>query len=354
MLFVPRTVEKGGSEVAERKTGGILWTSLEVRGVKLANRVVAAPTATGTADEEGRPTEAALIRYGALASGGMGLVVMEHHAIRPDGRVRRTQYMLDRDDLVEPQRRLATLFSGAGVPALVQINHSGGLVRDEDILDRPGFVPVGPSAVSHPSDGFGIVPRELPREELPVFVASYAAAALRGLSAGYRGVEIHAAHGYFLGQFLSPLTNRRTDQYGGSIRNRARLLLDVADALRDLIGDEAILSVRLGMADVLPGSPPKGLDAEEAVWVARELVALGVDILDLSGNLCGYDGSGEAYFAPYAAAVSERKGRAFVVCTGGIRRQETAERLLREGVCDLVGLGRPLFADPHFLRGWEE
>jgi 2,4-dienoyl-CoA reductase-like NADH-dependent reductase (Old Yellow Enzyme family) len=340
--------------VTEKKTDDMLWTPLEVRGVRVANRIVAAPTATGTADEEGRPTEAALTRYGALASGGVGLVVMEHHAIRPDGRVRRTQYMLDRDELAESQRKLTALFSEADVPVLVQLNHSGGLVRDAELLKRPGFVPVGPSAVPHPSDEFGVVPRELSREELSAFVASYAAAALRGLSAGYRGVEIHAAHGYFLGQFLSPLTNRRTDQYGGNVQNRARLLLDVADALRDLIGDEAVLSVRLGMADVLPGTPSGGFDVEEAVWVARELVALGVDILDLSGNLCGYDGPGEAYFAPYAAAVSERKGRALVVCTGGIRRRETAERLLRDGVCDLVGLGRPLFADPHFLRTWKE
>ena len=330
----------------------LLWQSLELRSLRLTNRIVAAPTATGTADREGIATEKGLAHYGGLARSGVGLAVVEHHAVSPEGRVRVSQYRLDRDDVVEAHRALTAPFREAGLPAMVQINHAGAAVRDEELRLAEGFRTLAPSPVFHPALP-GVLPRALTKGEIGALPGLYAEAARRAVLCGYDGVEIHACHGYLLSQFLSPLTNVRTDGYGGAILSRARILFEVFEAVRSVVDSDLPVAIRLGVADTLPGEEPRGLTIDETVRVARELAALGVDLLDLSGNLNGYDGRGEAWFAPYSRLVKEAVPVP-VVCTGGIRSALTAERLLREGVCDLVGVGRPLMADSQALGSWRE
>jgi 2,4-dienoyl-CoA reductase-like NADH-dependent reductase (Old Yellow Enzyme family) len=174
--------------------------------------------------------------------------------------------------------------------------------------------------------------------------------------AGYDGVQIHCAHGYLLGQFLSPLTNLRTDEYGGSDKKRARILYEITDAIRQTLPN-VVLSVRLGMADAFPDEPRKGLSLDETVPATKELANLGLDLLCLSGNHCGYgiNRTDDAYFAPYAARFKEALGtRLPVVCTGGIQNAKTAESLLQKGVCDFTGVGRLMLRNPNFMGEWRK
>ncbi len=341
-------------KVAKRVASPKCFEPLELRGIRLNNHFVAAPVASGTGEEHsGAPSSRARELYTPLAASGVGMVVLEHAAVRADGKVRRGQFLLDRDDLVGAYSTLLEPFREAGTPVVIQLNHAGSAVKDSKLL-VPGFVAVSASSVPHPRDEIGVVPRPLAEREMPLLVEDFAAAARRALQAGFAGVELHACHGFLLGQFLSPVTNHRRDAYGGDIRGRSRLLRELVDALRGVVGD-AVLAVRLGVSDALPGEKSPGMDVEEAVWVARELAAQGVDVVDVSGNLCGYDGSGEAWWAPFARRLREVcGGHPLVICSGGIRSVKTAEELLEGRICDLVGLGRPLRRDPGLVRAWAQ
>ncbi len=333
--------------------GASLRDPLEIRGLRIEGRIAAAPIATASADHDGGPTPRSLEIYGRVARSGVDLVVVEHHAVCRKGRARVAQFRLDSDSMTEANRPMADLFLAEGCPALVQINHAGSQIRDEALLAEK-YPISAPSEVKHPSCPLPIRPRAMESAEISSTVESFAAAARRAVSAGYRGVQVHACHGYLLSQFLSPLTNARRDGYGGRIRDRARLLFEVVEAVRPALGNEGILSVRLGLSDSLPKDPPEGLSLEEGLWVARELGRLGIDHLDVSGNLCGYDAPGEGYFGDWARAAREAVGRVPVTCTGGIRKLETARDLVESGACDIVGIGRGLQKDPDLVRKWKE
>ncbi|EHM10397.1 NADH:flavin oxidoreductase [Thermanaerovibrio velox DSM 12556] len=323
---------------------------LEIKGVRIPNRLVAAPVASATATPEGRPTEGTLRRVKEILSSCAGLVIMEHHAVHPWGRARVRQMRLDSDPLVESHREVASLIEISGAVPLVQLNHAGGSVADLELLNDPTFRCVAPSPVPNPMREHRVVPAEMTPGEVEELPDLFVSAARRALEAGYRGVQVHCCHGYLLGQFLSPITNQRKDRYGGGLMNRARPLFQVVDALAGAFED-AIISVRLGVADFFPGSSGPGLTPEEGVRVARELASLGVDVIGISGNLCGYDTP--LGFDDYSRLVMEAVGgRCAVECTGMVRSPERAERMLRSGVCHLVGVGRPLLSNPSSVAQW--
>ncbi|MCX7828485.1 MAG: NADH:flavin oxidoreductase [Thermanaerothrix sp.] len=328
----------------------LLKEPLEIKGVRIPNRLVAAPLASGTATPEGRPTEGTLLRVKEILTSRAGLMIMEHHAVHPWGRARVRQMRLDSDPLVEPHREVASLIERCGAVPLVQLNHAGSSVADLTLLDDPTFRCVAPSPVPHPMREHQLVPSEMTADEIEQLPDLFVSAARRALDAGYRGVQVHCCHGYLLGQFLSPFTNQRKDRYGGSLMNRARLLFQVVDALAGAFED-AIISVRLGVADFFPGSAGEGLAPEEGARVARELASLGVDLIGVSGNLCGYD-TPEG-FDDYSRLVMEAVGgRCVVECTGMVRNPQRAEKMLHFGVCHLVGVGRPLLSSPSSIAAW--
>ncbi len=330
----------------------ILFEPLEIRGIRLRNRITSAPMASNTCTKTGLPTADTLEYYAPIAESGVGLGIVEHHAVHPDGRARVRQLMMDRDEAIPYQKDLSGLFSSRKVPVIVQLNHAGSQIMDEDLLVN-GWSPIGPSPIRHPRSKVFIMPRGLTTEEISSLPGLFAEAAKRAVKSGYSGVEIHACHGYLLGQFLSPMTNLRSDSYGGEIKNRARLIFEIHDAVRGAVGDETVVAVRLGLADTLPDKEPSGQTIEDSRWIAGEFSSRGLDLLDLSGNMCGYEGQGKAWFAPYCRTVKDAAGKIPVVCTGGIRTPDTAIRLLDRGDCDIVGIGRALKADPGLVRGWE-
>ncbi|MDD2517553.1 MAG: NADH:flavin oxidoreductase [Thermovirgaceae bacterium] len=330
----------------------LLFEPLEIRGIRIKNRIAAPPMASLSSTKTGLPTADTLDNYIPLSESGAGIAIIEHHAVHAEGRTRLRQLLLDRDEVIPYQEDLAGLFSGKGVPALAQISHAGSFIVDEDILEN-GWLPKAPSPIRHPLSNLFLMPVKMSESDISQIPGLFSEAARRALRAGYSGVEIHAAHGYLLGQFLSPMTNRRSDAYGGPVKNRARLLFEVYEAVRYTLGDEPVVAVRLGMADTLPEAEPSGQTVDDARWVASEFSSMKLDLLDLSGNMCGYNGEGEAWFAPYCRTVKDAAGKVPTICTGGIKKAETALGLLERRECDLVGVGRALKSDPDLIRKWK-
>jgi 2,4-dienoyl-CoA reductase-like NADH-dependent reductase (Old Yellow Enzyme family) len=203
-----------------------------------------------------------------------------------------------------------------------------------------------------------LMPEEMTKSDIATVVRAFGAAAGRVHEAGYDFVEVHCAHGYLLGEFLSPLTNHRSDTYGGTAAGRRRLLLEIVEEVRAAVHGDLPLMVRLGVAD----NPPLlqlyegGLTMAEGVEAARALDDAGVAILDLSAGICGSRPAGitgEAYFRPFAEAVSAAV-RCHVVCTGGITQPQTAQDIIKSGAADLVGVGRALAADHDWARKAQE
>ena len=283
----------------------------------------------------------------------------QNHAVQECGRVRPQQFMADSDEAAGLNAEMARAAKASGAAAIVQINHGGAQIADAAVFDDSEFRAVSPSGVPVGKLWSSIDkrPYTLSVREIKQLVEDFAEAAVRMVKiSGYDGVQIHACHGYLLGQFLSPLTNLRDDEYGGSDAKRARLLFEITDAVRQSLPD-AIVSVRLGAADYLPDEKRRGLSLDETVPAARELAALGADSIHVSGNLCGYGSAkdGGCYYAPYAARIRDAVGgECAVECTGGIRTARDAEKLLEDGVCDLVGVGRPLLKDGNYLGAWKD
>ncbi len=337
----------------------MIFEPVEIKGSLLKNRVVSAPLASSSSREDGSPSEKSLEIYGRFASSGAALFIVEHHAVNICGRTRPAQFLADSEDTAKKHSVIPDILKSGNALCMAQINHAGAKIADPGVFGMEGYRSLSPSGipVGDQWEKSGRAPEVMTRREIRQIVDDFVNAAVRMVSiAGYDGIQIHASHGYLLGQFLSPLTNRRDDEYGGTDSRRARLLYEITDGIRQSLKD-ALLSVRLGAADFLPGDKPLGLSLDETVPVARELVSLGVDMIGISGNLCGYgiDRNDSAYFAPYAQRIKTSVGSSVLVeCTGGIKDAFTAEKILRDGVCDLVGIGRLMLKDPGFLAGWKE
>lgn len=336
----------------------MIFEPIELKGRLLKNRIVSAPLASLSSMEDGSPSEKSLEIYGRFASSGAALFIAEHHAVTVSGRTRPAQFLADSNDIANKHSAISAMLKGGNALCLAQINHAGAKLADPGVFDMEGYRSISPSAVPVGDlwERGGRTPEEMTRIEIRRTVEDFADAAVRMVkTAGYDGIQIHASHGYLLGQFLSPLTNRRDDEYGGTSRKRARLLYEITDAVRQSLKDIP-LSVRLGAADFLPGDKPVGLSLDDTVPVARTLADLGVDMIGVSGNLCGYglDRTESAYFAPYAERIKASVGSSVLVeCTGGIRDAFTAKKMLRGGVCDLVGVGRLMLRDHDFVSKWK-
>ena len=310
----------------------------------LRNRLVMPPMATSKANPDGSVSAGLLEYYDEKSRGGaMGLVITEHCCITQQGKNRAGQPSVADDRMVEGLAELAATFHRNGSKAVVQINHSGAASDPA----ATGLEVVSASAVQIPGRP-NETPRALTCDEIDVIVGEFAAAGRRVKAAGFDGVEIHAAHGYLLDQFFSPLTNVRTDGYGGDVGGRIRMHLEVIAAVREAVGAEFPVLLRLGACDYMEG----GATIEDSVIAAAAFERAGVDILDITGGLRGYIRLGHdepGYFAESSHAV-----RAVVsipvILTGGVTEAAQAERLLEEGAADLIGVGRAILRD----SGWAQ
>jgi len=320
-----------------------LTAPLSFAGLTLRNRIVMPPMWSGLSGPEGAVTDAIVEYHRQRAAAGCGLVIVEHAFVHPRGRHTPTQIGVHDDALIDGLSRLASAIRDAGAVACLQISHAGSRSSAAVALAPP----LAPSAVRNPAESDSEIPEVMTEADIRETVAAFGAAAERARRAGFDAVEIHAAHAFLLCQFLSPLTNRRIDAYGGDEERRRRIHLEVLDEVRRRLNGAIPVFVRLGAHDETPG----GLKLEAAVRAAEALVEGGVTLVDVSGGLCGSQPAGKtgAYFAPYARAIKDRV-RVPVLVTGGVTDPEQADAVVRDGFADLVGIGRAMLNDPEWAR----
>lgn len=320
-----------------------LLTPLRIGNVELNNRLVMAPMRSGKA-QNGKVT-ADQCRYYQKCAGqsAMGLVIAEHHYISRQGQAKSDQNGIADDSFLDGLYCLAEAIHAGGSRAMVQINHAGSTAHSY----LTGCEVVAPSAVLNPSMSDMQLPRELSVSEIEEIEEQFAQAALRVKATGFDGVEIHAAHGYLLNQFFSPITNKRTDAYTGrTIEGRMRSIIETYQKVRAATGPGFLVSVRLGGCDYSEG----GSTISDAVQACQRLSDEGVDFIDISGGMCRYtrsDHNEPGYFRDMTKAI-KNKITIPVVLTGGVTTFEQAEHLLEEGCADLIGIGRALLRDPNW------
>ncbi len=331
----------------------MLFDPLQLRDVSLRNRIVVSPMCQYSS-EDGFANEWHFVHLGSRAVGGAGLVFTEASAVTPEGRISPQDLGLWKDEHVPELARIVRFIDAQGAVPGMQLAHSGRKASTQQpwkgsrVL-RPGedggFRPIyAPSAVPfRPDDP---APEALDAQGIARIVNAFADAAARALHAGFRVLELHAAHGYLLHEFLSPLSNRRTDLYGGSFDNRIRALLEVTRAVRERWPGRLPLFVRISATDWADG----GWDIEQSVEFARRLASLDVDLIDCSSG--GMVPGVKIPVGPgYQAAFAERIRREVEIKTGAvgmIRAPEQAEHILRSGQADVVILARQLLRDPYW------
>ncbi len=332
----------------------LLFEPFELAGLTLPNRIVRAALYQGMANPEGEVTEELISAYRSLARGGAGLIITGSAHVSPEGRSGARMMSTADDSALPGLTKLSSCLREGGGRGILQLFHAGRQTTEEF---TGGRTPVAPSEVEEP--GLGTRPRALAEEEIEGVIDAFAVAARRAREAGFDGVELHAAHGYLLSQFLSPYTNRRKDRWGGSLEGRLRVLLQTRERIAGLAGGDFPVLVKMNTEDGVPG----GLEPQEAAEAAGWLLGEGFSAVELSGGMFE---SGdftirrglrpreeEAYFLRAARGIREKtKGPLLLV--GGIRSRPVAEGILAEGTADLISLGRPLTREPDLPLLWRE
>ncbi len=331
----------------------MLFTPLTLRGLTLSNRIFLSPMCQYSATD-GMPNDWHLVHLGSRAVGGASLIIAEATAVTPEGRISPGDLGLWSDEHIPAFARITRFIRSQGVAAGIQLAHAGRKAstdapwRGDNALgpEQGGWTPVAPSALAFDADS--PVPTALDAQGIDAVVAAFAAAARRSLEAGFQVVEIHMAHGYLLHEFLSPLSNQRTDAYGGSLANRMRLPLQVARAVREVWPEQLPLFVRISATDWAQD----GWDLPQSIELARELKHVGVDLIDCSSGGTVPDARipvEPGYQVPFAREIRREAG----IPTGAvglITDPQQAQQILERQEADAVLLGREMLRDPYWPR----
>jgi 2,4-dienoyl-CoA reductase-like NADH-dependent reductase (Old Yellow Enzyme family) len=331
----------------------ILLTPARIGAVEIKNRIVMPPMTTRTADDEGFVTEHCIAYYLARVHGGTGLITVEMASPEKVGRHRRREIGIYDDRFIPGLRRLTDAIHRGGAKASIQLGHAGGHTR----ADICGETPIAPSAIPHPvyeTTFETIVPQEMSQARIDETTAAHVAAAQRARTAGFDAVEIHAAHGYLISQFHAPFENRRTDDYGGTLENRARFGLDVLRAVKSGVPEMPVV-YRLSVEDFFPGGLRFAEGRQIAIWAA----AAGADALHVTAGHYRSRPSAQvvlppmnlsdATFLDYAAEVKKRVGVP-VIAVGRLGDPAIAERAVSQSKADFIALGRTLIAEPEWVE----
>ncbi|PYH35673.1 NADH:flavin oxidoreductase/NADH oxidase [Aspergillus neoniger CBS 115656] len=349
-----------------------LFNPLTIRSLTLPNRLFLAPLCQYSA-KDGYATDWHLTHLGGILQRGPGLAIMESTAVQKIGRITPQDLGLYEDGQIEPLRRITEFAHSQSQKIAIQLAHAGrkasavapwlsvNAMAVREVGGWPDEI-VGPSAIAH-EEGVNTVPKALSEAEVEELVKDFAGAAKRAVRAGFDAIEVHAAHGYLLHQFLSPVSNHRTDRYGGSFENRIRLLLEVCDAIRDAIPDTMPLLVRISATDWfeiderLKKEFPESWTVEQSVRLAPILADHGVDLVDVSsGGIHSKSAiairSGPAYQVHLAHEVKKAVGdRLLVTAVGGIKTGKLAEEVVQSGI-DAVLAGRWFQQNPGLVRAF--
>jgi 2,4-dienoyl-CoA reductase-like NADH-dependent reductase (Old Yellow Enzyme family) len=345
------THEYGGWGRSENMA--ILFEQTKIRSMTLANRFVRSATWEGLAGKDGSVTPRLIDMSNQLAQGGVGLIITGHAFVSREGQAGGGQLGIHSDDLIPGLAEMTRSVHALGGKIAVQLAHAG--IRATYALS--GLEPIGPSVLETASEAVG---REMTRHDIEAMIHAFAAAAKRSQAAGFDAVQIHGAHGYLVSQFLSPCFNKRKDEYGGSIENRARLAIEVVKAVRNAVGPDFPVLIKLNSEDFLPD----GLMVEEMIQASIMLERNGIDGIEMSGGTIVSKKRSpfrkgkipadepEVYYED-SARQYKRRVRVPLMLVGGIRTFETAERLVAEGLTDYISLCRPLIREPDLVNRWK-
>lgn len=330
-----------------------LFEKTAIKSMELANRFVRSATWEGMAGTDGTCTQRLIDVTAALAEGGVGLIITGHAYVSPEGQAGPWQIGVHDDDMLPGLSRMTAAVHRAGGKIALQIAHAGcyGFASGtgiEAVGPSPGIPEKTPSC------------RELTVDEIATIRAAFGKAAARAKQAGFDAVQIHSAHGYLLSEFLSPFFNRRTDQYGGSVENRVRIVLEVIRSVREAVGDEYPVLIKLNSQDFIYG----GLTVDDMLAVAALVERAGVDAVEMSGGTIYASGEysairtgvlarpeEEVYYRDAAMRFKAERSIPLML-VGGVRSLEVAEALVDDGVADYISLCRPLIREPGLVKRW--
>lgn len=327
----------------------MLKTKITLGSFEIHNRLVMAPVAQEKSID-GQVTDELLNYYDLRTKGGyVGLVIIEHCYVRRDGKASSKQLSVAEDADMEGLKKLAKIIHNNGSKVIVQINHAGSSIR-EHVVSTEG---VSASGIANPNTNFsrGALQKThaMTTDEIDEMKEAFVNAALRVQAVGFDGVQVHSAHGYFLNQFYSPLTNHRNDSYTGkTIEGRIKLQCEIIKSIREKTGKDFLIGLRLGGCDYMEN----GSTIEDATRAAPKLVQAGLDFIDLTGGMCFYtraDHTEAGYFSDLSVAVKNVVDVP-VVLAGGVKNRRDAEMLLKENKTDLVSVARFIYNDANWPK----
>ncbi|MDY6845453.1 MAG: NADH:flavin oxidoreductase [Thermodesulfobacteriota bacterium] len=325
-----------------------LFEPYRISNMELKNRFVRSATWDATADSSGAVTASSAALYKKLGQGGVGLIISGYAFVSSLGQAINGQYGVHTDNMIFGLRKMVQAAHEGGAKIALQIVHAG---INSHYLPQKGITNLAVSNVLHVKNPH----REMTDEEIESIISDFASAALRAKEAGFDAVQLHGAHGYLMSQFLSPLFNLRTDRWGGSSENRRRFHLEVVEKVRQKVGNDFPLLIKLGMQD----DDEEGLVLNEALEATRLIVERGIDSIEISGGFGGSirareEGDPEQpYFREQAAAV-KRMVSVPVILVGGIRSLQVAQNILNSNDADLISMCRPFIREPDLITRWQK
>lgn len=324
----------------------ILFTPARVGTLEAPNRFVRSATGEGMCRPDGSATPELADFYRVLGRGGTGLIITGHSFVRADGKASEGMMGVHADEMIPGLRSIVNAVHETDAKIVCQINHAGRQTTPELL---GGAAPLAPSAVTNPAND--VTPRALAADEIEPLIESYVHAAARCREAGFDGVQLHCAHGYLMSEFISPHTNRRTDEWGGSVAARARFPLEVLRRVRARLGRQYPVLVKLNAEDFIPG----GLILKESWCIGALMESDGIDAIEISAGMAETVDrimrkditreEQEAYFLPYVREFRRHVGVP-LICVAGLRSCSVMEAVIEDGDADLVALCRPLIREP--------
>ncbi len=337
----------------------MMFEPIKIGNLKIRNRIARSATYEGMGNHKGEPTGQLAQLYKTLAEGEVGLLftsatIIERFKMElPEGSNMAYPTFIDNDEMAKLWKPIVADVHARGAAIAMQLVHAG---RQEAPVVRGGEPPIAPSAVEEKT--YGNIPREMTVAEIREMIEKFAQAARRAKEAGFDAAQFHGGHGYLISNFISPYTNRRTDEYGGDTARRARFVVDIIRRTRELVGKDYPLMIKMNCDDFVPG----GLTKDEAARVAAVIEKAGIDCIEITGGIyetreqmsrIGINkAEKEAYFRPYAEALKKAVNIPLIL-VGGIRSPKVIEKILSDGVADMVSLCRPFIREPQLVKRWK-
>ena len=330
-----------------------IFEATNIKGLTIGNRLVRSATWEGMCDPDGRPTEKLCSLYKKLTEGEIGLLISGYAFVRPEGKQLTGQMGIHTDDFAKEYEKLVKTVHDAGGKIAIQIVHAGG----QAIPDNSEARPVAPSAIK--AVQYSTEPGELSRNEIQQIIEAFGEGACRAREYGFDAVQLHGAHGYLINQFMSPHTNLREDEYGGNIENRSRFVTEVYRKIRDKVGNDYPVMIKMNCADNMTG----GLTIEDGVFIAKKLSEAGIDAVEVSsGNIASGIKNGplrmkinrpekEAWNRSYAKQVKAAVNCPVMV-VGGFRSYDVCEKVITRDGIDYITMSRPFIREPDLVSRW--